>query len=143
MNSKPLSILKKPNDFKTFMFKSTNNPYDMISDMHCSGISPSSSISYPHMRDSGYETTSSNMDRQRFLSPASPSDVSLSTDEQLINVAYFPSSIQTQYDLSLSYSNPITRTLKTFAYMPTANISGNESSTITTARLAEQEVIEV
>ncbi|CAF4077286.1 unnamed protein product, partial [Rotaria magnacalcarata] len=146
LNSKPISIMKKSNEFKTFTLKSTNNPYDIISDMPYSGISPSSSTSYPHMRDSGYETTSSNLDRQRFLSPASPSDISLSTDDQLINVTHFSSSIPIQHDLSLSSSNTISRTLKTFAHMPTANITGNESfssSTMTTARLAEQEVIEV
>ncbi|CAF3758778.1 unnamed protein product [Rotaria socialis] len=146
LNSKPISIMKKSNEFKTFTLKSTNNPYDIISDMPYSGISPSSSTSYPHMRDSGYETTSSNLDRQRFLSPASPSDVSLSTDDQLINVTYFSSSIPIQHDLSLSSSNTISRTLKTFAHVPTANITGNESfssSTMMSARLAEQEVIEV
>ncbi len=90
--------------------------------------SPSSS--YPHVRDSDYETTSSNIDPQRFRSPTSPSP-----DGQFINVTY--------PDASLSTSNTISRTLRTFSYLPTRNGSGNESSTRIIARLAEQEVIEV
>lgn len=109
--------------------------------------SSSSSSSSNRVRDSGYETTSSTIDQQqRFRSPPSPSNVSLSPDGQLITVTYYSSPIPSRPDSlssSLSSSNTIPRTLKTFSQMPVTNASGNESSTITNARLAEQEIIEV
>ncbi|CAF1202853.1 unnamed protein product [Rotaria sordida] len=142
LNSKSsLSIVKQSNEFKTFTLKSNHNRYDLMNDNRHSSIS--SSLSYPHVRDSGYETTSSNIDQQRFLSPTNPSNVSSSTDNQLITITYFSSSIPTHHDLSLSSPNTVSQTLKTFAHMPTANITGNESSTMMIARLAEQEIIEV
>jgi len=104
----------------------------------------SSSSSYNRVRDSGYETTSSSIEQQqRFLPPPSPSNVSLSPDGQLITVTYFSSPIPSHPDSSLSSSNTIPRTLKTFSQMPLTNASGNESSTRMNARLAEQEIIEV
>ena len=84
---------------------------------------------------------------QRFHRPASPSNVSLSPDGQLITVTYFSSPISSHPDSSLSSSlsssNTIPRTLKTFSQTPVTNPSGNELSTIMNARLAEQEIIEV
>jgi hypothetical protein len=111
----------------------------------------SSSSTSNRVRDSGYETTSSTIDQQqqsqRFHRPASPSNVSLSPDGQLITVTYFSSPISSHPDSSLSSSlsssNTIPRTLKTFSQMPVTNPSGNELSTIMNARLAEQEIIEV
>jgi hypothetical protein len=107
----------------------------------------SSSSSSNRVRDSGYETTSTIEQQQRFHRPASPSNVSLSPDGQLITVTYFSSPISSHPDSSLSSSlsssNTIPRTLKTFSQMPVTNLSGNESSTIMNARLAEQEIIEV
>jgi hypothetical protein len=87
----------------------------------------SSSKYYPHIRDNDYETPfSSNIDQQRFHS--------LTNDNRLYLLTY-PES-------SLSSTNTISRTLKTFSHVPTMNGGGgNESSTI--VRLAEQEVIEV
>jgi hypothetical protein len=106
-----------------------------------------SSSSYNHVRDSGYETTSSSMEQQqRLLLPPSPSNVSLSPDGQLITVTYFSSSIPSHPDSLLSSSsssNTLPRTLKTFSQMPVTNASGNESSRLMNARLAEQEIIEV
>ncbi|CAF2940850.1 unnamed protein product [Rotaria sp. Silwood2] len=141
LDSKSSSIVKISNEYKTFTLNSNHNTYDILSDNRHSDISRT--LSYPHVRDSGYETTSSNIDQQRFLLPASPTNVSSSTDNQLIAVTYFSSSIPTHQDLSLSSPNSVSRTLKTFAHMPTANITGNESSTMMMARLAEQEIIEV
>jgi hypothetical protein len=109
----------------------------------------SSSSSSNRVRDSGYETTSSSIEQQQrnFLPPPSPSNVSLSPDGQLITVTYFSSPIPSHHDSSLSSSlsssNTIPRTLKTFSQMPVATASGNESSTMMNARLAEQEIIEV
>jgi hypothetical protein len=108
----------------------------------------SSSSTYNRVRDSGYETTSSSIEQQqRFLPPSSPSNVSLSPDGQLITVTYFSSPIPSHPDSSLSSSlsssNTIPRTLKTFAQMPATNASSNESSTMMNARLAEQEIVEV
>jgi hypothetical protein len=109
----------------------------------------SSSSSYNRVRDSGYETTSSNIEQQQQqrFPPPSPSNVSLSPDGQLITVTYFSSPIPSHPDSSLSSSlsssNTIPRTLKTFSQMPVTNASGNESSTMMNARLAEQEIIEV
>jgi hypothetical protein len=103
----------------------------------------SSSSSYNHVRDSGYETTSSSIEQQqRLILPPSSSNVSLSPDGQLITVTYFSHSIPSHSD-SLSSSNTLPRTLKTFSQMPIINASGNESSTLMNARLAEQEIIEV
>jgi hypothetical protein len=70
-------------------------------------------------------------DQQRFL----PS-TNLSSDGQLMTVTYFTSPTSTHPDT-------LSRTLKTFSHMPMTNSSGNESSTMMIARLAEQEVIEV
>jgi hypothetical protein len=56
-----------------------------------------------------------------------------------MNVAYFSS----HPDSALTSSNTLSRTLKTFSHMPMTNGTGNESSTMMIARLAEQEVIEV
>jgi hypothetical protein len=86
------------------------------------------------MRDSGYETTSSNINQQRFLS----SNVNISPDRQLITVNYYPTSIHP--NSSLSSSNTVSRTLKTFS---STNSSGNVASTMMSPRLAEQEIIEV
>ncbi|CAF4121358.1 unnamed protein product, partial [Rotaria magnacalcarata] len=145
------STVKNQNEFKTFALKSTNNPYDIIgyihsNEQHCS--SSSSSSSYNRVRDSGYETTSSieQQQRQHFASPSSPSNVSLSPDGQTITVTYFSSPIPCHSDSlssSLSSSNTITRTLKTFCQMPVTIASGNESSTMMNACLAEQEIIEL
>ncbi|CAF3630949.1 unnamed protein product [Rotaria sp. Silwood1] len=141
LNPNSSSIVKKSNEYKTFTFKSNHNTYDRMNDNRHSGISPT--LSYPHIHDSGYETTSSNIDQQRFLLPGSPSNVSSSTDNQLIAVTYYSSLSSTHQDLSLSSPNTVSRTLKTFTHMPTMNITGNESSTMKIARLAEQEIIEV
>ncbi len=110
----------------------------------------SSSSSSNRVRDSGYDTTSSSIEQQqqkKYLRPASPSNVSLSPDGQLITVTYFSSPIPSHHDSSLSSSlsssNTIPRTLKTFSQMPVSNASGNESSTMMNVRLAEQEIIEV
>ncbi|CAF4447745.1 unnamed protein product, partial [Rotaria magnacalcarata] len=145
------STVKNQNEFKTFALKSTNNPYDIIgyihsNEQHCS--SSSSSSSYNRVRDSGYETTSSieQQQRQHFASPSSPSNVSLSPDGQTITVTYFSSPIPCHSDSlssSLSSSNTITRTLKTFCQMPVTIASGNESSTMMNACLAEQEIVEL
>ena len=142
--------MKNTNEFKTFLLKSNNSAYDIIGDIHSSErkfllkLKFMNSVFFPeqstssstsnHVRDSGYETTSSNIIEQRrqsFLSPPSPSNVSLSPDGQLITVTYFSSPIPS--------SNNLPRTLKTFSQMPV----GNESSTMTNARLAEQEIIEI
>jgi hypothetical protein len=131
------STIKNPNEFQTFTLKSTNNAYEII------GEHSFPSSSYPHVRDSGYETASSNLDQQRFPPPSSPSNVSLSPDGQLITVTYFSSPISSHLDSSLSSSNTLSRTLRTFSQMPTKNMSGNQSSTLMNARLAEQEIIEV
>ncbi|CAF4908395.1 unnamed protein product, partial [Rotaria sp. Silwood2] len=117
LDSKSSSIVKISNEYKTFTLNSNHNTYDILSDNRHSDISRT--LSYPHVRDSGYETTSSNIDQQRFLLPASPTNVSSSTDNQLIAVTYFSSSIPTHQDLSLSSPNSVSRTLKTFAHMPT------------------------
>jgi len=92
---------------------------------------------YPHVRDSGYETTSSNIDQQRLRSSINPLTVNLSPNRQLRTVNYYSTPISNHRDSSIS------RTLTTFSYIPITNSSGNELSTMTTARLAEQEVIEV
>ena len=101
-------------------------------------LEDSSSSSYSRIRDSGYETTSSSIEQkqQQLLSPPSPSNVSLSPDGQLITVTYISSPISSYHD-SLSPSNTIPRTLKTFSQMPALS---NESSTIINA---EQEIIDV
>jgi len=127
------------NEFKKFTLKSNNNnsTYDVLPSYN------SSSSSYPHILDNGYETISSNINQQRFLPPISSSNVSHLSDGQLMTVNYFSSSIPIHLDSSLSTSNTISRTLTTFSHSPTANNSGNELSTMTIARLAEQEVIEV
>jgi hypothetical protein len=102
----------------------------------------SSSSSCNRVRDSGYDTTSSNIEQQRFLPPpSSPSNVSLSPDGQFITVTYFSSPIPSHPDSSSS--NTIPRTLKTFSQMPVTNALGNDSSTMMNACLAEQEIIEV
>jgi len=101
----------------------------------------SSSSSCNRVRDSGYDTTTSNIEQQRFLPPASPSNVSLSPDGQFITVTYFSSPIPSHLDSSSS--NTIPRTLKTFSQMPVTNALGNDSSTMMNACLAEQEIIEV
>lgn len=104
----------------------------------------SSSSSSQHIRDSGYETTSSNLEQQqRFHRPLSPSNVSLSPDGQLITVTYFSSPIPSHADSSLSSSTTIPRTLKTFSQMPVTNPSGHELSLAINTHLAEQEIIEV
>ncbi|CAF0976412.1 unnamed protein product [Rotaria sordida] len=143
------STVKNINEFKTFSLKSNNNPYEIIGYLHSSEqhSSSSSSSSNRGVRDSGYETTSSSIEQQqqqhqRYFSPPSPSNVSLSPDGQLITVTYFSSPISSHLD-SLSPSNNIPRTLKTFSQMPVTNASGNESSATMNIRLAEQEIIEV
>ncbi|CAF4677321.1 unnamed protein product [Rotaria sp. Silwood1] len=143
------SIAKNINEFKTFSLKSNNNPYEIIGFIH-SSEQHSSSSSNRGVRDSGYETTSSSIEQQqqqqRLFSPPSPSNVSLSPDGQLITVTYFSSPISSHLDSlssSLSSSNTIPRTLKTFSQMPVTNAVGNESSTMMNVRLAEQEIIEV
>ena len=108
-----------------------------------------SSSPYDRVRDSGYETTSSTTERQRFLAPSSPSNVSLSPDGQFITVTYFSTSIpsshpDTSLSSSFSSSNTIPRTLSTFSQMPSNNATGNDSSSMMiNPRLAEQEIIEV
>ncbi|CAF4662930.1 unnamed protein product [Rotaria socialis] len=150
------STVKNPNEFRTFALKSTNNPYDIIgyihsNEQHCSSSSSSSS-SYNRVRDSGYETISSieqqqqQQQHQHCASPSSPSNVSLSPDGQTITVTYFSSPLPCHSDSlssSLSCSNTIPRTLKTFCQMPVTIASGNESSTMMNACLAEQEIIEL
>jgi len=140
-NQSSLSTVKNLNEFKTFsLLKSNNNAYDIIGDIHSNEQHSSSSN---HVRDSGYETTSSSIEQQqRFHPPGSPSNVSLSPDGQLMTVTYF-SHHDSSLSSSLSSSNTIPRTLKTFSQMPVTNALGNESSTIMNARLAEQEIIEV
>lgn len=106
----------------------------------------SSSSSSNHIRDSGYETTSSHLDQQqqqRFQRAISPSNVSLSPDGHLITVTYFSSPIPLPPDSSLSTSTTIPRTLKTFSQMPVTHPSGNELSPAMNTHLAEQEIIEV
>ncbi|CAF1109800.1 unnamed protein product [Adineta steineri] len=133
------SIKKHSNEFKTFALRSNNNAYDIIGDIIHSSASPSSS-SYPHNLSNDYESTSLNIDQQRFLPFTNPSNVNLSSDGQLMTVTYFSSSsTSTQPDSSLSSLNTTTRTLKTFSSISTAN----ESSSMMRPRLAEQEVIEV
>ncbi|CAF0868618.1 unnamed protein product [Adineta steineri] len=136
-------VMKNTNEFTTFSSKSHHTAYDIIGDIHSSEQHSSSPSSYNRVRDSGYETTSSSIEQQRCHLLQSPSNVSLSPDGQLITVTYFSSSIPSQLEPSLSSSNTIPRTLKTFSQMPITNPSGNESSTMMNARLAEQEIIEV
>ena len=110
------------------------------------GHSDHSSVSYPHMRDSGYETTSSNIDHLqqcRFLSStSSPSNISLSTDGQVMTVSYLSSPTPCQSDeASCVSSTNLSRTLKTFAHLSRLEAADSQSSRM--ARLAEQETIEV
>jgi hypothetical protein len=127
--------------------KVSNSPVDRAHARISSQILESSSP-YDRVRDSGYETTSSSTERQRFLAPSSPSNVSLSPDGQFITVTYFTSSIPSHPDTSLSSSfsssNTIPRTLTTFSQLPSNNATGNDSSSMMiNPRLAEQEIIEV
>ena len=155
---------------KTFAVKSSSNAYDIIGDILHSGERELPSRRFSHVndvvrsehfpspsfynciRDSGYETTSSSIERQRCLPPSSPSNVSLSPDGQLITVTYFSSSSSSSnpshpdscLSSSSSSSNTMSRTLRTFSsQMPAINATGNESVSMMSARLAEQEIIEV
>ncbi len=107
------------NEYKTYALKSNhNNTYDMIVNV----LAPSTYYSHHN-----YENpSSSNIDQQRLI---------LSTNDNRLYSPTYPES-------SLSNGNHISRTLKTFSYVPNINgRGGNESSNI--VQLAEQEVIEV
>ena len=95
-----------------------------------------SSVYSPPIRESVYETPS-NLDQQElFARRHSSSHYNRPSNGQL-NKAMHPDSSTS------SLSNTISRTLKTFSQVPMINGSGNESSNITSIRLAEQEIIDV
>ena len=133
--------MKNFDEFQTFTSRFNTDAYDCIDDILHSTTFPPTSYSY--IRDSGYETTSSNVDQQRLISPSSPSKISLSIDDPLLSVVYYSSPVPAHSNLSSSLMNTTSRTLKTFSHMPMINISGNESSKMMIAQLAEQEIIEV
>lgn len=117
--------------------KSNNSAYDIIGDIIHSSAPPTS---YPALLNNDYESTPTNMEQSRFLPSDNPSNVSLSSDGQLITVTYFSSP---EPDSVLSSTTTLSRTLKTFSYNPTGNGPTGESSKSVVPRLAEHEVIEV
>lgn len=102
----------------------------MIANNRCSAVYS------PPIRESVYETPS-NLDQQELLTRRHSSSYYTRPLNGQLNKAMHPDSSTS------SLSNTIARTLKTFSQLPMNNDSGNESSKMTTIRLAEQEVIDV
>ncbi|UJR21634.1 hypothetical protein I4U23_024711 [Adineta vaga] len=132
------TVRQHSNDFKTFAMKSNNSAYDIIGDIIHSNVS-----SYPQNLNNDYESTSINLDQSRLISSENPSNVSLSTDGQLIAVTYSSAPMPIESESGLSSSTLISRTLKTFSHNSAPNGTKHESFRPIVPRLAEQEVIEV